>query len=126
LIPPDPERVRRGSSYRCAIVGTVPRVATDDRPRLLAQRSELAYTSRAEEALRDEPEAVTAGEQRELTRRAHDHARQQRIREWRVAHEAITAAVGSFQSAVPVRGPARATVRALLRCCDKLDREVAG
>jgi hypothetical protein len=105
----------------------MPRVATEgDRPRRLAQRSELAYTTRADEALRDEPGAITEDEQRAIARRAHDRARQQRIREWRIAHEAISAAVGSFQSAVPVRGPARASLRALLRCRDRLDREVAG
>jgi hypothetical protein len=40
-------------------------------PRLLHIRSQHGYTSSMAEALAHEPEAVTADEQRELTKRAH-------------------------------------------------------
>jgi hypothetical protein len=39
-------------------------------PRLLAAKSEYGYTDRIDRAMRDEPEAVSAEEQRLLTRRA--------------------------------------------------------
>ena len=39
--------------------------------RLLAARSELGYVNRPDRAMPDEPEAITAQEQQELTRRSH-------------------------------------------------------
>jgi hypothetical protein len=65
----------------------------DDRPRLLARRSEHAYTSAPQLALHAEPEAVDEQTQRELTRRAHRREADRLADVWREGRELIVAGV---------------------------------
>jgi hypothetical protein len=58
-------------------------------PRLLARRSELGYTPRTAQALNGEPEAVSAGEQGELTRQAAHRADERERALWRNRRDVI-------------------------------------
>ena len=55
-----------------------------DTPRLLHRHSHYGYTDRPEHALFQEPEAVSADTQRDLTTRAHRAAQQAQVAEWMV------------------------------------------
>lgn len=90
-----------------------------DALRLLAARSEHGYTDRLDRALPDEPEAVSADWQRDLTRRAaRAHANRVRA-EWEERRSRIAAELEG------VRSFARELdedVRLMQRQLDKLDR----
>lgn len=60
-----------------------------DRPRLLHQRSELGYTDRMQAALAQEPEAVDADYQRELTAAAPRRAQARDQEAWSASRERI-------------------------------------
>jgi hypothetical protein len=108
------------------VAGDVERRAKPDRPRLLAARSEVGYVNEPRLAMRDEPESVTADEQEHLTDRARARERDERIRAWGRAHDAIDGAIGVFLASCSVPRGALGTVRAIQRCADRLDRDVAG
>jgi hypothetical protein len=57
--------------------------------RLLHERSEHGYTDQPYRAMRDEPEAVTEEEQRQLTMDAHLLARELIRQEWMMARGSI-------------------------------------
>jgi hypothetical protein len=62
-----------------------------DAARLLHRRSELGYTNRAAQAMTAEPEAVSAREQAELTRQAHQRAGQRERDAWRRCRDVMLA-----------------------------------
>jgi len=92
-----------------------------DRVRLLAKRSQRGYTTDPAQALRDEPEALSAVEQQALTdgvHRAHDELVRQ---EWVKASERINAALEHFERFAHPHG-LRREVRAITRQLDTIDR----
>jgi hypothetical protein len=100
-------------------------MAEGDPVRLLHARSELGYTSSAMKAMVGEPEAADQGTQERITANAHRGDREERIREWRAAHTAITEAVTAFKASCRVdRGLANG-LRVIERQCARLDQHVA-
>ena len=95
-----------------------------DDPRLLAARSEYGYTDRIDRAMTDEPEAVTAEEQRQLTRYAALSAAAEARADWRTRRARIAAEL----EAVAAQGYARglgSELRLVERQLLKLDTLVA-
>lgn len=91
-----------------------------DPPRLLAKRSEHGYVDRVDRALEDEPEAISAAEQRYQTRQAA-RLRAERDREaWRTSRSAILLALESVRIEVDVENDLR-TIR---RACERIDRKL--
>jgi hypothetical protein len=93
-----------------------------DRPRLLAQRSEFAYTDRVDQALRDEPEAVSAAEQRHLTELAHRRDRRRRLDAWKPARSLISAGIVSFTPAADRYS--RSDLRVIERTLRRIDQRL--
>ena len=82
-------------------------------PRLLHQRSHYGYTDRPSQALRQEPEAVSADEQRKLTRRAKDNGKAREQERARGACDAIDAALTQLDATHTVDSNVRAMRRQL-------------
>ena len=82
-------------------------------PRLLHSRSQFGYTPRSYEALAHEPEAVSADEQRSLTRRAQSTERERAADRVRAACEQITQALNVLDGAHGVDSQVRAMRRQL-------------
>ena len=95
-----------------------------DPPRLLAARSQFAYTDRLDQAMHDEPEAVSASEQRHLTELGHRRDRERRLAAWRTTRSVITAAPTGYQPFADA--PTKSDLRVLSRVCEKIDRRLAG
>lgn len=83
---------------------------TNERPRLLHQRSQFGYTDRYVEAMSDEPEAVPADYQRELTRRAQRSEEERQRDEFADALKRISTALDDLAPFVD-----RSQVRAMRR-----------
>jgi hypothetical protein len=98
--------------------------ATGDPLRLLAQRSELAYTADLGHAMPREPEAVSESYQRRITLEVERRDRKQRLDAWRTANATITGAVATFRSSCRIDRHVESTLHALERCAARLDREV--
>jgi hypothetical protein len=97
----------------------------DDRPRLLAARSEYGYTDRPDRSLRDEPEAVAAYVQDTFTAAAHRRARERQVEAFTSASSVINGALDTFLSAVGGGNPRlTSSVRAIRRSTDALGRRV--
>jgi hypothetical protein len=92
--------------------------------RLLAVRSELGYTDVPALAMRDEPEAVSAEAQHELTEQAHRRADARRRREWERLGPRLWSVLLDLEAALG-RDYA-GELRALARDAERLDRRVAG
>jgi hypothetical protein len=98
-----------------------------DPVRLLAARSEHGYTHRVREALRDEPEAVPASYQRQLSERARlKHQREQQAA-WRECSTTIVGALATFQDSCGRLSPSvTSSLRAIRRQAVRLDQQLSG
>ena len=85
-----------------------------DDPRLLHSRSELGYTSQPIEALSDEPEAVPAEYQQQLSRAAAASARDRQLDAVRRLVEQIEPALDSL-ARIRLDRDLRSTTRAIER-----------
>jgi hypothetical protein len=91
-----------------------------DAVRLLALRSEIGYVDEPIRALVDEPEAVSAAEQRYQTRQAA-RLKEEREREvWRTARASILLALET----VHVDADVSHELRAIRRACERVDRKL--
>jgi hypothetical protein len=95
-----------------------------DRPRLLAQRSELGYTGSTYEALRGEPESITASELERMTRAVRDAEHERLLSEWRRTRTTINGELDRLSAAVSLDPGARSGVRAIRRSTDALGRKL--
>jgi hypothetical protein len=91
-----------------------------DAIRLLALRSEHGYTERVDRALPDEPEAVSAAEQRYQTRQAARLKAERERETWRKARSSILLAIESVHVEVDVESE----LRAMRRACERVDRKL--
>jgi hypothetical protein len=91
-----------------------------DAIRLLAARSEIGYTERLDRALEDEPEAVSAAEQRYQTRQAARLKLDREREQWRSARSTILLAVASVRAEPDVEHE----LRAIRRACERIDRKL--
>jgi hypothetical protein len=99
--------------------------SVEDKPRLLARRSEYGYTDRAQSALPAEPEAVPADYQRHLTAQAHRRAENLVRREWQRTLVTINDALDRFASTCSPAEPRIASgLRAIRRSAQALDRRI--
>jgi hypothetical protein len=98
--------------------------AQTDRPRLLANRSEVGYTASLGEALRREPEAVSEEEQQRQTRAVQRGEQERLRREWRQTSATINAALDRLASSVRLDPGAWSSVRAVRRSTDALGRKL--
>jgi len=89
-------------------------------PRLLHQRSQFGYTASSAEAMTAEPEAVSADEQRRLTRRAHNAEHARDVARAEAACDAIAAALDQLAAARTVESNVRAMRRQLAQLRRKL------
>jgi hypothetical protein len=94
-----------------------------DPARLLHAKSQYGYTRSTAEALPDEPEAVSAPYQAELTRQAHVAAELRKQRVWH-QHRQVMWQVFSFVEQAFGREVA-SELRALQRDMARLDRRLA-
>jgi hypothetical protein len=91
----------------------------DDAPRLLAARSELGYVAEQHRALRDEPEAISASEQRRQSVIAQRAQRERLRREW----APVLADLDAFLSLALPRGVAH-RASSVARLARSVDREL--
>jgi len=91
-------------------------------PRLLHARSQFGYTPRTTEALNGEPEAVSAEEQRRLTRQAQQSQQQQEAERARVAVEQITDGLQALSGIGSLDSQVRAMRRQLAQVQRRLQR----
>jgi hypothetical protein len=91
--------------------------------RLLALRSELGYTDRPDRALPEEPEAVSAAEQRELTAQAARAASERYRVEWERRRIEIVVALDELQT-LPFARELAPDLRLLQHQLGKLERRV--
>jgi hypothetical protein len=91
----------------------------EDPPRLLAARSQFAYTDRLDQAMHDEPEAVSASEQRHLTDLAHRRDRQRLLDAWKPARSLLMAGIVSFTPNADSRS--RSDLRLIERTMKRID-----
>lgn len=96
-----------------------------DAARLLAQRSEHAYTADPYHALRDEPEAVSQAEQQRLSELAHRRDRERRRRDWDEARTKIDHALDEFAATVNGDPPLHHALRAIRRSVEQVSRRLA-
>jgi hypothetical protein len=66
-----------------------------DEVRLLHRRSQVGYTSNPATAMPNEPEAISAADQQQLTELAHRRDRQRRLAAWQQTRATIDAALMS-------------------------------
>jgi hypothetical protein len=97
-----------------------------DKPRLLASRSEHAYTSSANESLREEPEAISSEEQRQMTAAVHRAEAARLRREWELTEKSIDSSLDHFVYDAGVRPDRRivSSVRAIRRAARACGRRV--
>jgi hypothetical protein len=102
------------------------RGAKHNKPRLLASRSEQGYTSSANESLREEPEAISSEEQRQLTAAVHRAERERLRREWQHTEQQIGDELDHFVYDAGVRPDRRivSSVRAVRRAARAVGRRV--
>lgn len=92
--------------------------------RLLHERSEHAYTSSTHEAMSEEPEAISAAEQRYLTRQARRAASVRELGRFEVASVQLRDALEEL-SRLRLDIDIASEVRALRRDAERLARRVA-
>jgi hypothetical protein len=100
-------------------------VGDDDRPRLLAKRSELGYVDRVQAALAHEPEAISAAELAHQTLLAHRRRAEQQRDVWSTARAMIlqgTALARSSKLPKQVISDVRAVERVVGRIDSELQR----
>jgi hypothetical protein len=95
-----------------------------DPVRLLAQRSEHAYTSNPLKALKEEPEAVDAATQAELTARSRRAERERLRAAWAPARSLISAGVVAFRPMADSR--TQSDLRVIERTAQRIDQRLAG
>lgn len=91
-----------------------------DAVRLLALRSEIGYTDRIDRALPDEPEAVSAAEQRYQTRQAARQRVDRDRQQWTTARAEILGYVDELHVEPDVENE----LRAIRRACERIDRKL--
>jgi hypothetical protein len=96
-----------------------------DEVRLLAQHSEHAYTARAAEALRDEPEAVDRATQERLTAEANRAWDARRRAAWDATSATILSLLDAFEAVVVGDPPLVHAVRAVRRSTAAVGRRLA-
>jgi hypothetical protein len=92
-------------------------------PRMLHALSQFGYTHVPAHAMNHEPEAVSAEEQRLLTRRAQLHAIERRRRDWFDLRASLEQDVRLIASTFGREAPDE--IRALRRAAERLDRRLA-
>ena len=94
-------------------------------PRLLAARSEHGYVERVDLALQDEPEAVAASYQREITARARRGETTRALTTWR---ETSGRWFADLDALVALRFEVDVAdeLRSLVRAVERLDRKLGG
>jgi hypothetical protein len=98
--------------------------ADGDEARLLHVRSELAYTADPHHALRDEPEAVSADEQRRQTQASHVRDRRRRVDAFVAMRDVVYGALDGFLDAVGPGHGVEPTVRAAKRSVAQLETRI--
>jgi hypothetical protein len=100
-------------------------VSSDDCPiRLLHRRSELGYTPFAGLALLDEPEAISAEEQRRQTLAARRRAAVELRHAWKNARSEIVAALAGFKASARTDRQVLDGLRAVERAVDRVSRHL--
>jgi hypothetical protein len=100
-------------------------VSNDGEPiRLLAVRSEHAYTDVPALAMRDEPEAVSEANQRELTRDARARWRVQQAQVWKQARALIVEALDVMTAASGADLALTSGARVIAREVSRVDRRI--
>jgi hypothetical protein len=97
-------------------------------PRLLAARSEYGYTDRPDRAMRDEPEAVSADAQRQMTRQAALGAAAEARADWHERQARIKAELALVAGQAYARGLSpelRVLERQLLKLDGMIGRNLA-
>jgi hypothetical protein len=97
---------------------------SDDRPRLLHQRSELGYTSSSSEALRAEPEAVPEDYQERLSVEAERRRQAKRREAWERARSTILGGVDSFSGEAENDRALANQLRVIPRAVARIDEAV--
>jgi hypothetical protein len=99
----------------------------EDRPRLLARRSEFAYTDVPALSLPGEPEAISESEQRRQTLAARRKRDQQQRQTWLEARARIVEGVTLVRTSRPPM-PQRimSSVRVIERTISRVDAELRG
>jgi hypothetical protein len=96
-----------------------------DEPRLLHVRSELGYTHDPRHAVVDEPEAVSADEQRRQTQIAHRRERQRRLDAFIVLRDVVIPALDVFAGVVAYDRAVLREVRLIRRGVEAVSRQIA-
>jgi hypothetical protein len=95
-----------------------------DEPRFLAARSEFGYTDRVGAALRDEPEAVDAVEQRRQTEQVQLRDRLRLRRDWQETHRRVDLTLDRFAACAVGDPTVRRELGYVRRALRRLDREL--
>ena len=103
--------------------GDIGRVS-EDRPRLLAARSEFGYVDVEARALPAEPEAVSALEQERQTKTVHRQEEERRKTAWRSAHSQIDGALQQFEQEGHPDPRTRSDTRAIARTARRIDERL--
>src|SRR5205823_2202444 len=96
-----------------------------DPARLLAARSEFGYVDRLDQALHDEPEAISEHEQRVISQRARLDWLERRRRAWSEATAVIFPALDTFTATINGDAALQHAVRAVRRSADAVGRRLA-
>lgn len=91
--------------------------------RLLALRSEHAYTDRLDRAMPDEPEAVSEEDQRELTRTAQRVQHERDRLQWLAARNSIERSLDMLD--LPAFAHVEHDLRAIRRILERVEKRVA-
>jgi hypothetical protein len=94
-----------------------------ERPRLLHGKSQFGYTDRLEEALPEEPEAVSSDEQRRLTHLATARAHELRLADWMIAKARLEEELDWLRHR-PVGQEHASDLRVIQRQLDRIDRRL--
>jgi hypothetical protein len=95
----------------------------DETPRFLHRRSEHGYTSDPTRAMRLEPEAVGVADQERQTKEAHERDGRRQADAWKVASDAIKAALEPLRGVRLDRGVV-SSIRAINRTREQLDQKL--
>jgi hypothetical protein len=98
---------------------------SSDQPRLLCRASQYGYTDRLDQALLDEPEAISREDQVIITARSHRTAHALQLQEWEARRDAIAREL-SWLYSQRLQRDVRTSLRSLQRNLDRLDQKLAG
>jgi len=95
-------------------------------PRLLAAKSEHGYTDDPGKALPEEPEAISAAEQRSLTRDADRRAQARRLADWEACRATISRELKTMSTlyALLDAPDVSGDLRAMRRYLERADKRV--